>query len=513
MITTSTIKKVIKVSALWLLCASFVKGQPGTVSVNIDLSKTYQKIDNFAASDAWACQFVGKWPEEKKEKIADLLFSKDTLADGSPAGIALSLWRFNIGAGSAGQGDKSDIKDDWRRAESFLNDDNTYNWQRQAGQVWFLEAAKKRGVGRFIGFVNSPPVKLTINGKAYADSGKVNIAAGQYDAFANYLATVVKGVYKISGVKINYISPVNEPQWAWSDAGQEGCPYTNTEIAGLTRAIDKAFSKNNISSKILVSEAGSLNYLFSAADKPAKGNQTDDFFKPGSPDYIGGLKHVSHIIAGHSYFTTSPMAAAIKTRQALSQDVNSIPGLSFWESEYCILGNNSGDIDGNKRDLGIDAALYLARVIHTDLTVANASAWQWWTAISPFDYKDGLVYIDNNKTGGNFYASKMLWAMGNYSRFVRPGALRVDASASGEQTEKKPLLISAFRNGKNLTVVIVNNNNENIPVNLNTGANKIMKARAYITSSSADLHPEALADTGAISVQGRSVTSITASIQ
>ncbi|MEO6981242.1 MAG: glycoside hydrolase, partial [Mucilaginibacter sp.] len=88
-----------------------VKGQQSAVSVNINLAKTYQRIDNFGASDAWACQFIGKWPSEKKEKIADLLFSNDTLADGSPRGIALSLWRFNIGAGSTAQAEKSGIRD------------------------------------------------------------------------------------------------------------------------------------------------------------------------------------------------------------------------------------------------------------------------------------------------------------------------------------------------------------------------------------------------------------------
>ena len=36
-------------------------------------------------------------------------------------------------------------------------------------------------------------------------------------------------------------------------------------------------------------------------------------------------------------------------------------------------------------------ALYMARVIHYDLTLAHASSWQWWLAISPYDYKDGLV--------------------------------------------------------------------------------------------------------------------------
>ena len=33
----------------------------------------------------------------------------------------------------------------------------------------------------------------------------------------------------------------------------------------------------------------------------------------------------------------------------------------------------------------------LARIIHLDLTLCGVSAWQWWTAVSPVDYKDGLI--------------------------------------------------------------------------------------------------------------------------
>ncbi|MEO6849655.1 MAG: glycoside hydrolase [Mucilaginibacter sp.] len=514
MTKNTTIKKIINVSALLILCASLVKGQSAIVSINIDLSKTYQRIDNFGASDAWACQFVGKWTKEKKDRIADLLFSKDTLADGSPAGIALSLWRFNIGAGSAEQGDKNNIKDEWRRAESFLNDDNTYNWQKQAGQVWFLEAAKKRGVNQFLGFVNSPPVKLTLNAKAYADSGKANIAANQYKAFANYLATVTKGVYKISGVKFNYISPVNEPQWDWSDNKQEGCPYNNREIAGLVRSVDSSFTRNDVKAKIVIAEAGEINYLFSAGDKSGKGNQVNDFFGAESPDYVGNLKHVDNLVLGHSYFTTSPVSVAIKSRAELAQSIGAVSGLKFWQSEYCILGNNAGEIDGNKRDLGMDAALYMARVIHTDLTAANAAAWSWWTAISPFDYKDGLIYIDKSKTDGNYYPSKMLWALGNYSRFVRPGAVRIAAGISSSSYSTEPLLVSAFKDGKKLIIVIVNNNQGIVPVKSNIGKSKIKRARMFTTSSSANLKAGGYINVkNSIPIQPRSITTITGIIQ
>ncbi|MEO6980097.1 MAG: glycoside hydrolase, partial [Mucilaginibacter sp.] len=257
--------------------------------------------------------------------------------------------------------------------------------------------------------------------------------------------------------------------------------------------------------------AGSLAYLLKAADKPGKGNQVDDFFKQGSVNFIGDLKHLEKTIIGHSYFTTSPDSTAKNLRRSLSDKLNKYPGLSFWQSEYCILGDNAGEINGSKRDLGIDAALYLARVIHTDLSAANASAWQWWTAISRYDYKDGLVYVDNNKTDGNYYASKMLWAMGNYSRFIRPGAVRVDAQVNGDQQLKTPLLISAFKKGHQLIVVVVNNNPTNVPLNIIAGSVKIAKIKVFTTSASANLQA-GTANNDTITIQPRSVTTITAAI-
>ncbi|GAA4103049.1 glycoside hydrolase [Mucilaginibacter panaciglaebae] len=506
MVLKSFVKKsVIAGVTIWLSMFSAV-AQIKQLTLSINPGKTYQTIDNFGASDAWACQFVGNWPDDKKNKIADLLFSDENYADGSPKGIGLSMWRFNVGAGSAEQGKASGIRDEWRRAESFLDADDTYNWNKQAGQVWFLKAAKKRKVPQFLGFTNSPPVKYTINGKAYANRGKINIAPEHYADFASYLARVIQGVEKISKVKFNYISPVNEPQWDWSDGGQEGCPYTNAEIAGLVKAIDKTFIAGNVHSKIIIGEAGSINYLFTKGDKPGKGYQINDFFKAASPGYLGNLPSVAPAITAHSYFTTSPMTASVKARKALADSVDKISGLTFWQSEYCILGDNAGEINGSHRDLGIDAALYMASVIHTDLTVANASAWQWWTAISAYDYKDGLIYIDKNKTDGNFYTSKMLWVLGNYSRFIKPGAKRIDVSLSKADL-KKPLLISAYKNKRGLAVVIVNQNSEDMDITLDTNDGKIKFTTSYTTSATDGLKAATIAKS-AVVVKARSVMTL-----
>ena len=72
----------------------------------IDTKHPQQTIEHFGASDAWSMQNIGLWPEEEAQKqIADWLFSTENDANGQPRGIGLSLWRFNLGAGSAEQGD------------------------------------------------------------------------------------------------------------------------------------------------------------------------------------------------------------------------------------------------------------------------------------------------------------------------------------------------------------------------------------------------------------------------
>jgi hypothetical protein len=426
--------------------------QKDKILIHFDEKKTYQTISNFGASDAWACQFVGNWPAAKKIAIADWLFTRDTLLNGNPKGIGLSLWRYNIGAGSAEQNDKSGIKDEWRRT-ALITDTNKTESKKVQAQNWFLQAAKQSGVQQFLGFFNSPPVQLTKNKKAYADKGICNIDSINYKAFADYAVNAIKQIKKSTGITFNYISPVNEPQWDWSNGAQEGCPYTNKEISELVKTFNKAFQQNKLNTKLLVAEAGHLKYLLSADDKKDKDDEINDFFNTSSTNYIGNLPCVSHTIASHGYFTTSPFSYAMQLRTQVKDAIAQKQNLDFWQTEYCILGNNAGEINGNKKDTGMAPALYLAKVIYEDMVAANASAWQWWTAISAYDYKDGLIYIDKSKTDGNFSDSKMLWALGNYSRFILPGMqrIKVDVTStnllvSGYEEIKKGMLVLVFVN-------------------------------------------------------------------
>lgn len=461
-------------------------------SFKIDLADKKQTIKGFGASDAWSVQFVGKNWIDKREDIARLLFSTELNFDGNPYGIGLSSWRFNIGAGSSTD---ENITDEWRRTESFLNDDGSYNWTRQEGQRWFLQRAKQYGVKDFTAFVNSPPVTMTKNGKAYGDGGSSsNLKEGSEVEFSEFICDVL-GYFKSSSedqLDFLHVSPVNEPQWDWAAGnGQEGSPYSNSEIYSVVKALDDTILSRGLSTKIELPESAQLNFLYEIHDD--RGNQMREFFYESSDYYLNKLSSVAGTVAGHSYFTTWPLNKMIETREKVGRLVDVYDGVEFTMSEYCLLEDNE-EVAGTREVGGINPALYIARQIHFDLSLANASSWCWWLAVSPYNYNDGLVYITKNKTGGQYEDSKILWALGNYSLFIRPGYQRVsveteDFSSSFDTVNS--IMVSAYigDNNKELVVVAVNYSNQDLLLDLEfINGNSIGAFTSYLTSEEYDLH-------------------------
>lgn len=115
-----------------------------------------QHIQHFGASDAWSMQFLGLWPQEQQEQIADWLFSTENDSQGKPKGIGLSIWRFNLGAGSEEQGEAAQIQRG-TRTQCFLRADGSYDWSKQAGQRHFLRLAKQRACPTYSPSATPPP--------------------------------------------------------------------------------------------------------------------------------------------------------------------------------------------------------------------------------------------------------------------------------------------------------------------------------------------------------------------
>lgn len=442
----------------------------------VDQNNKLQPIDNFSASDGWSMQFIGLWPDEKQEQIADWLFSTQNDETGKPKGIGLSLWRFNIGAGSAEQGDNSGIDNVWTRAECFLLPDGTYDWNKQKGQRHFLQLAKQRGVNQYLGFILSAPVYWTQNGMA-TNTGRgatFNILEDKYDDYARFQAQVIQGLQQHEGIKLDYICPFNEPDghWNWVGPKQEGTAATNREIAQTVRLMAKEFEARKIDTKILVSESFDYNCMFRTHPytKADRGYQIQSFFgKDSVHTYIGNLANVPHLMAAHSYWTNTPLTDLRTIRMELGKELQKNK-VRYWQTELCIMGNDDEIGGGGGKDLTMKTALYVARVIHHDLVYANASAWQWWRSVATGNYKDGLIYADPDHSlmDGTFSDSKLMWALGNYSRFIRPGATRVGISAYDHKgklvaegdTDPYALMISAYENADGTPVVVVINYNE-----------------------------------------------------
>jgi O-glycosyl hydrolase len=504
----------------------------------INLTADKQTIHSFGASDCWGIKFVGKnWPLNKRNEIADLLFSKDVDASGNPKGIGLSLWRINLGAGSFEQGVASNITSEWRREECFQDANGTYDWTKQAGNRWFAQAAKTRGVENLLLFSIAAPVHMSKNGlasgsPAAADLGKINLQPDKFDEYADFMAEAAKN-YTQAGMPINYISPVNETNWDWKlgtngQAGQEGTSATNAEIFQLATELHSKITAKGLTTKIALCESGSHGYTNGAiSGNTNRSDFINYFWNPSSLGYVGNLNTVEKIISSHSYGAQSNVTNLINSRTNLTNRITNVNNsIKFWQSEYCILGTEDG-ITGPGRDLGINAALYIARVIHTDLAIGNAASWQWWLGVSPSDYKDGLVYIADpagtmgelpaTKTDGQVLKSKMLWALGNYSRFVRPGMIRVDASLSGiadATAAATSLMISAYKNQITKEVVVV-------VINMGTAEERIKfgatfsggSLKTYTTDATKELQYSNTPSAGNIIVGARSIVTYVGNYQ
>ncbi|RPI00609.1 MAG: T9SS C-terminal target domain-containing protein, partial [Calditrichaeota bacterium] len=300
--------------------------------------------------------------------------------------------------------------------------------------------------------------------------GSTNLKSGYETQFARYLVDILKFFRDSEHLDFDYISPVNEPQWEWNNGcNQEGNRAANADIIAVVKALYDELQQQQVATKISLAESGDIpswhrnNSSMAAEYGKSYGNYLEELI--ANPEISGKIaKH----FGGHSYWSDRLNGQLVEHRLAARPYFNQFfeQGWSYWVTEYCILDGPEGQ-GGNGRDLSITTALNIARVIHHDLTYLDAGAWHWWTAVSPEDYKDGLIYTNykNNPASRSIIQSKTLWALGNFSRYIRPGAKRIKISGAAS---KNGLMGSAFLNhaGDEMIIVFVNVAEKASPISL-----------------------------------------------
>lgn len=211
-----------------------------------------------------------------------------------------------------------------------------------------------------------------------------------------------------------------------------------------------------------------INFWMQRSDWYNRGrtSQIQELFDSSSENYIGDLSSFDKVVAGHSYWTFDNWNSMRDVRKKVA-DAAAPKGLRVWQTEWSILDKEPSELGGSYGDVSeFDIAQYMSRVIHNDIVMAGCTSWCYWTAMSVerYDQKNRFERIKTTPSGGNYSndftgggnvdATHNLWVLGNYSRFIRPGYIRVGLKAS----ENKDFFGTAYVSPDGKTVVAVYTN-------------------------------------------------------
>ena len=419
--------------------------------------KEYQSVTGFGASAAWWAQTVPVGSQSATD-LAESLYSEE--------GIALSIYRYNIGGGSwdynayneHGAGDfvvfpeyrntqSAFIADNYDKslsaAENFADPDN-YDFSKDENALEFMKlCATQEGstVERIILFANSPHYLLTVSGKTNGDYAyQSNLPAENYDAYCEYLIKYLDYVVNGLGLGVEAVSAINEPQHSWGgeDAPQEGCHYEPKELAAFYDKfygyLEEFNEANGTNVKMDVFESGNYDVYKS------KGRVMEYIYEMSKYDYFDEIDTISV----HSYGSPT----SVEARESFVYMLNNLYGdrINIEMSEIC-------DMTAGL-DAGMDSALWLSEVMNKDFVDLGARAWCWWMATSCDDYNDGIVTWMWGTEDGKVTPTKRYQVMGNYSKFLDTGDVRIEGSID---RASKGVFATVFKKADGRIVAVLTN--------------------------------------------------------
>jgi glucuronoarabinoxylan endo-1,4-beta-xylanase len=393
------------------------------------------EIDGFGASAAFhMAQNLRNFPPASREKILDLLFSQSS-------GAGLSIVRNIVGDGGS-----------WGTplngpTPSIEPSEGTWSWAGDEDQLWFMKEAQTRGCTRFISTVWSPPAWMKDNGSVI----KGRVKRDKYQAFAEYLSAYVRGYKQHHGIDIYAISPTNEPEIT---VDYSSCYWTAAELHDFVRdAVIPTFKRDKIEAKFLLGECSNWS------EAPAVPT-LEDPATAGRVDIVGTHAYLS--VGKDPFPPLTSRSGILPTTQRL--------GKRLWQTEVS---------DGGPNLTGIDDGIYWAKMLHTHVVENGANAWLYWWAISNINDRGALIYLDQKQN--SYVAAARLFTFGNFSRFVRPGSIRVELDAPSQPG----VYLSAYKvdGGKQLVVVAINDSPDSKTVHLRLDGLRVSSMDVYRTSA------------------------------
>lgn len=389
-------------------------------AIGVNKYKEYQTFEGFGTSSAWWSQNIED--EKLAREIARLLYDKET-------GLGLKTYRFNVGAGEADREDSRIVYPSRQTHSFYYYNEETKQWEydftRDENAVRMMDFALEYGAEEIILFCNSPHYSMCANGHASGGFEKKenNLPEENYQAFVDYLLTIADHFVE-EGYPVKAISPINEPQWDWGGdwVSQEDCHYDVEQCAKLLELFATTMKARGCKYELRMPESGELSEPYY------------DYIDRVLESEI--LRDYCSYYSGHSYWMDFRIPEKTATGNKFKEQY---PGIKLEMSEWCELPLT---LDNNS----IDSGIYMANVIIQDLKYLGAVSWCSWTAVNG----DGLMDIDN----GNLKLFNRYNAYMHFSRFIKPGAVRIDTMNNKEDTQIESV---AFKDGDSIILVLVNN--------------------------------------------------------
>ncbi|GIF52062.1 glucosylceramidase [Asanoa ferruginea] len=395
-------------AALPLLCVGAVvlhQSQAyAATTATIDGATTYQPIEGFGFSQAFdRTAVIQALSETNQRQVLDLIFSPET-------GAGLSIVRNGISSTASSIQPTNPGGPGATPRYVWDGDDD--------GQVWLSKQAQSYGVKRFYANAWSAPGYMKTNGNE-ANGGTLcglpgaSCASGDWrQAYANYLIQYAK-FYAQEGIPITDLGFTNEPNYT---TNYSSMLFTPAQAANFAKIVGP-----------LASTAG----LKLACCDPVGWNDERSYASAITAD--ADANRYVQTFTGHHY-SSAPSSPI------------SVGGRPTWMSEWSPGGSSSSWNTNWDDGSGIDG-FTVASSIHTALTSGNVNAYVYWYAVSLANTR---AFIQAN--GSNYTVSKRLWAMAQYSRYIRPGAVRIGATTADGNSR-----LSAFRNTDGSVIVVALN--------------------------------------------------------
>ncbi|MEH7735236.1 glucuronoxylanase [Bacillus pumilus] len=307
-------------------------------------------------------------------------------------------------------------------------DENRNNWHREV-------ATAKRAIEHGALVIASPwnpPSQMVETFNRNGASAK-RLRYNQYAAYAQHLNDFVTFM-KNNGVNLYAISVQNEPdyahEWTW---------WTPQEILRFMRE-----NAGSINARVIAPE--SFQYLKNISDPILN-----------DPQALSNMD----ILGAHLYGTQISQLPYPLFKQKGG-------GKELWMTEVYYPNSDNNSADRWPEALGV------SEHIHHSMVEGDFQAYVWWyirRSYGPMK-EDGMI-------------SKRGYNMAHFSKFVRPGYVRIDATKSPEPN----VFVSAYKGNNQVVIVAINKNNTGVNQHFVMQNGTASQASRWITSSNSNLQP------------------------